>query len=111
VGKKPLYYAPDGDRLLFASELKSLLQDHALKRALNLEALDTYFSLGAVQAPATILLGIHQLPPAHYLVWEGGRTRAAEYWDVPHVARSSGPRRTLGRRPRPPRQRRAGGRS
>jgi asparagine synthase (glutamine-hydrolysing) len=86
VGKKPLYYARDGDRLLFASELKSLLQDHALKRALNLEALDTYFSLGAVQAPATILLGIHQLPPAHYLVWEGGRIRAAEYWDVPHVA-------------------------
>ena len=86
VGKKPLYYTRDGDRLLFASELKSLLQDHALKRALNLEALDTYFSLGAVQAPATILLGIHQLPPAHYLVWEGGRIRAAEYWDVPHVA-------------------------
>jgi asparagine synthase (glutamine-hydrolysing) len=86
VGKKPLYYARDGDRLLFASELKSLLQDHALKRVLNLEALDTYFSLGAVQAPATILLGIHQLPPAHYLVWEGGRIRAAEYWDVPHVA-------------------------
>jgi len=86
VGKKPLYYAPDGDRLLFASELKSLLQDHALKRALNLEAVDTYFSLGAVQAPATILLGIHQLPPAHYLVWEGGRIRTAEYWDVPHVA-------------------------
>ena len=86
VGKKPLYYARDGDRFLFASELKSLLQDHALKRALNLEALDTYFSLGAVQAPATILLGIHQLPPAHYLVWDGGRIRAAEYWDVPHVA-------------------------
>jgi len=86
VGKKPLYYARDGDRLLFASELKSLLQDHALKRALNLEALDTYFSLGAVQAPDTILLGIHQLLPAHYLVWESGRIRAAEYWDVPHVA-------------------------
>jgi asparagine synthase (glutamine-hydrolysing) len=86
VGKKPLYYAQDGDRLLFASELKSLLQDPALKRALNLEALDTYFSLGAVQAPATILQGVHQVAPAHYLAWERGRTQVSEYWDVPHVA-------------------------
>jgi asparagine synthase (glutamine-hydrolysing) len=85
VGKKPLYYATEGERLLFASELKALLQDASLKRALNLEAVDTYFSLGAVQAPATILRGIEQLPPAHYLVWEDGRTRVAEYWDVPHV--------------------------
>jgi len=85
VGKKPLYYAPEGERLLFASELKSLLQDASLKRVLNLEALDAYFSLGAVQAPATILQGIEQLPPAHYLVWEGGRARVSEYWDVPHV--------------------------
>lgn len=85
VGKKPLYYAQEGERLLFASELKSLLQDPSLKRVLNLEALDTYFSLGAVQAPATILQGIQQLAPAHYLVWEGGRTRVSEYWDVPHV--------------------------
>ncbi len=85
VGKKPLYYAHDGDRLLFASELKALLQDPALKRVLNLEALDTYFSLGAVQAPATILQGIQQVAPAHYLVWEAGHVRVSEYWDVPHV--------------------------
>jgi len=84
VGKKPLYYAQDGERLLFASELKALLQDPALKRALDLEALNTYFSLGAVQAPATILQGVQQVAPAHCLVWEAGRIRLFEYWDVPH---------------------------
>jgi len=83
VGKKPLYYALDGDRLCFASELKALLQDPSLKRAVNLEALDDYFSFGVVQAPATIFRGIVQLPPAHFLVWEGGRVRVVEYWDVP----------------------------
>lgn len=83
VGKKPLYYVCDGERLIFASELKALLQDPGLKRELSLEALDTYFSLGAVQAPATIFRDVEQLPPAHYLVWERGHVRVAEYWDVP----------------------------
>jgi asparagine synthase (glutamine-hydrolysing) len=83
TGKKPLYYAVDGDRLCFASELKALLQDPGLKRAVNLDALDDYFSFGAIPSPATIFEGIAQLPPAHYLVWEQGRARVTEYWDVP----------------------------
>jgi asparagine synthase (glutamine-hydrolysing) len=58
VGKKPLYYWQDGERLLFASELKALLQDASLKRVVNLEALDAYLSLGAVQAPLTIVQGV-----------------------------------------------------
>jgi asparagine synthase (glutamine-hydrolysing) len=86
VGKKPLYYAHDGERLAFASELKALVQDPALKRAVNLEAVDQYLSLGAVQAPTTIFQGVAQLPPAHYLVWENGASRVAEYWDVPRGA-------------------------
>ncbi len=57
---------------LFGSELKALLQDPSLKRAVNLEALDAYLSLGAVPAPLTIFQDVSQLPPAHYLVWESG---------------------------------------
>jgi asparagine synthase (glutamine-hydrolysing) len=83
VGKKPLYYVREGGRFAFASELKALLHDPGLKRELSLEALDTYFSLGAVQAPATIFRDVHQLPPAHRLVWEHGHVSVAEYWDVP----------------------------
>lgn len=84
VGKKPLYYAHDRDRLCFASELKALLQDPTLKRTVNLEALDDYLTFGVVPAPATILYGIAQLPPAHFLVWNRGTVHLAEYWDVPH---------------------------
>src|SRR6266545_8389 len=86
VGKKPLYYAHDGDRLCFASELKALLLDPSIKRAVSLEALDEYLAFGAVQAPATIFPSVAQLPAAHYLVWERGRVRVAEYWDVPRAA-------------------------
>jgi asparagine synthase (glutamine-hydrolysing) len=84
VGKKPLYYAADGGSLRFASELKAVLRDPTLKRAVDLEAMEDYFTFGAVAAPRTIFQGIAQLPPAHYLVWERGALRITEYWDVPH---------------------------
>jgi asparagine synthase (glutamine-hydrolysing) len=83
VGKKPLYYVEDGDTLHFASELKGLLQSPAIKRAVRLESLADYFSFGSIPSPATILQGVAQLPPAHYLVWQGGRSWVVEYWDVP----------------------------
>jgi asparagine synthase (glutamine-hydrolysing) len=83
IGKKPLYYRHDGERLLFGSELKALIADPSVKRAIEPGALDEYLAFGAVPAPRTIYQGIAQLPPAHYLVWEDGRVRIAEYWDVP----------------------------
>jgi asparagine synthase (glutamine-hydrolysing) len=84
VGKKPLYYVHDADHLAFASELKALLQDPAVKRVVRLDGLDDYFSFGVVPAPKTIFEGIAQIPPAHILVWERGRLRVSEYWDVPY---------------------------
>jgi asparagine synthase (glutamine-hydrolysing) len=80
VGKKPLYYAHDHERILFGSELKALVADPAIKRAISAEAIDDYLSFGSVPAPRTIYQGIQQLPAAHYLVWEDGRIHVAEYW-------------------------------
>ena len=82
VGKKPLYYLHDAERILFASELKALLLDPSVKRALSVESLDDYLTFGSVPAPRTIYQGIQQLPPAHYLVWEDGKIRTVEYWDL-----------------------------
>ncbi len=81
VGKKPLYYFEDGEQLTFGSELKSLLGDPSVKRVVSHEALDDYLTFGSVPAPRTIYEGIHQVAPAHYLVWERGRVRTVEYWD------------------------------
>ncbi len=82
VGKKPLYYTHDAERLLFGSELKAVTCDPAVKRVLSLEAVDDYLTFGAVPAPRTIYQDIHQVPPAHYLVWERGRVHTVEYWDL-----------------------------
>src|SRR5882672_7514389 len=82
AGKKPLYYHADGERLLFASEIKALLQDWSFKRRISPEGLSDYFTFGTIPAPGTIFQDIQQIPPGHILVWERGHARLHEYWDV-----------------------------
>src|SRR3990172_2495865 len=82
AGKKPLYYHADGERLVSASEIKGLLQDPSIKRRLSPESLSDYFTFGVIPSPNTVFQDIHQVPPAHLLIWERGQTRLQEYWDV-----------------------------
>jgi asparagine synthase (glutamine-hydrolysing) len=82
AGKKPLYYHVDGERIVFASEIKALLKDPSIKRRISVEGLSDYFTFGNIPAPGTVFQDIYQIPPAHLLVWEGGRVSLHEYWDV-----------------------------
>ena len=83
LGKKPLVYCDDGQRLAFASELQALLEAPGIPRALSPEALDLYLTYQYVPAPLTIFEGIRKLPPAHYLVASKDGTRVERYWDLP----------------------------
>jgi len=53
LGIKPIYYHLGHERLTFSSEIKSLLQDPAVPRDLDEEALDLYLSLRYVPGPLT----------------------------------------------------------
>ena len=82
VGKKPLYYTvTPGQTLVFGSEIKSILQHPDVTREIDLEALDTYFTLGYVPDPLTIFQRIHKLPPGHFLTFSDGRVHTEQYWD------------------------------
>ncbi|HKN82200.1 MAG TPA: asparagine synthase (glutamine-hydrolyzing), partial [Pyrinomonadaceae bacterium] len=82
VGKKPLYYTvTPGQTLVFGSEIKSILEHPDVKRNINLEALDAYFTLGYVPDPLTIFQNVHKLPPGHYLTFSAGRVEVQQYWD------------------------------
>jgi asparagine synthase (glutamine-hydrolysing) len=83
LGKKPLYVCREPHRILFASEIKSLLEVCDIPRKLNLQALREYLALGYVPAPYTLFDGIEKLLPGHYMVVEGGRVRVEQYWDAP----------------------------
>jgi asparagine synthase (glutamine-hydrolysing) len=80
IGKKPLYWTLADGELVFASEIKALLAHPRVGREMDPQALYHYFSLKNVSAPRSAFKGINQLPPGHYLVWEGGKARTAAYW-------------------------------
>lgn len=90
-GEKPLYYACDGRRLLFGSELKALLQSPDCPRALDDDALRAYLAYGYVPCPQSAFAGVHKLPPAHYLRYRNGEASVQRYWRP-----SMAPKSTLG---------------
>lgn len=85
LGIKPLYYHVDGERLLFASEIKPIL--HALQGKPSVEAglIDFYVSLGYVPGQRTLFKGIERLLPGHTLVREHGRNTVRRYWDITSI--------------------------
>ncbi len=84
IGIKPLVYAWDGRRLLFASEIKAILKDPSVPRELDWEALRDYLTFFYIPSPRTIFRGIRKLPPACYLVLdlERGEPEVRRYWDL-----------------------------
>jgi asparagine synthase (glutamine-hydrolysing) len=82
LGKKPLYYTHQQGKLAFASELKALLADKGLDLTLDHEAISDYLSFLCVIAPKTPFKHVRKLPPAHYLLAEGGHVTLREYWDA-----------------------------
>jgi len=82
LGIKPLYYAERGGRLTFASELKAVLLDPEVDRALDPEALRLYVGLQYVPGARTMVRGVKRLPPGHLLVWRDGRATLQRYWDL-----------------------------
>ena len=85
LGKKPLYYTLTSDaRLLFASELKSLLEERSLDRKLDRRAIEEYLAFGYVPDPRSILEGVSKLAPGHSLLWQRGQraVQPRKYWDV-----------------------------
>jgi asparagine synthase (glutamine-hydrolysing) len=67
LGKKPLYYSMVGDRLLFASELRSLMLDPELGREIDPSALAEFFRYGFIPAPRSILTHVRKVLPGEIL--------------------------------------------
>ncbi|MCX5679749.1 MAG: asparagine synthase (glutamine-hydrolyzing) [Candidatus Omnitrophica bacterium] len=82
LGKKPLHYAFVNGSLIFASEIKAILQHPSVKKEIDYEALHDYLSLSYVPAPRTMFKGIKKLPAGHYLVCTQGEIESKGYWDL-----------------------------
>lgn len=82
LGQKPLFYAHQGDRFAFASEIKALLEMDSSLRAMNIEALHQYLSLRIIAPPRTMFDAIRKLPPGHTLLFKNGCVTIKRFWHL-----------------------------
>ena len=81
-GIKPMHYTRLADgRLVFGSEIKSILEHPDVEKAFNPAALDKYLSFQYSVPTETFFKGIVCLPPAHYLIWKAGEVTVQRYWE------------------------------
>ena len=89
LGKKPLYYALNGERLIFGSELKALLAHGSVQREIDPVAVAQYLASEYVPAPRSIFKTVRKLPAAHLAVLDAAGFRMRRYWELPAPAASA----------------------
>jgi asparagine synthase (glutamine-hydrolysing) len=83
VGIKPLYYTLTGGRLIFASEIKAILEHPSVSRDVDEEALYHYLTFMTTPAPQTLFAGIQKLPAGCMLTCDArGDVKVTRYWDA-----------------------------
>lgn len=82
-GIKPLYYSFYDNNFVFASEIKTLLEDQNIPRDINLEAISDHLTYLWCPFPKTILKHVHKLEPGNALIIKGGEIKEKwEFYDI-----------------------------
>jgi len=82
LGIKPVYYALQGERLIFGSETKAILQAPGLATTLDREALAGYMNYSSVPGEQTCFHEIRRLLPGHLAIFDKNGLTTKQYWDV-----------------------------
>lgn len=87
MGQKPLVYRVADGRVVFASELKALLQIPGAPREVDPRAVVEFVTLQYVPHPRVMLSGYHKLPPAHWAEFNAltGDFKTQRYWRAPYA--------------------------
>jgi asparagine synthase (glutamine-hydrolysing) len=89
-GFAPLYFAPLGERAVFASEMKALLALDEIPARLDRASLQLALATGRVPIGASCLEGIYPVAPGTCLELRQGRLAASRFWQLPASAASAG---------------------
>ena len=81
-GIKPMHYAVIGKDLVYASEIKSILEFPKYEKKFNIRALDTYLSFQYAVPPDTFFEGIYCLLPGHYMTFKNGQIDVVRYFEA-----------------------------
>lgn len=82
IGIKPLYYWLDNEKIIFASEIKSLLQYPVVYAEATPEGIDMFMTFGYVTGEKTIFRNIRRLMPGHTLTVQNGTVDVRRYWHL-----------------------------
>ncbi|MFN3966974.1 MAG: asparagine synthase (glutamine-hydrolyzing), partial [Endomicrobiia bacterium] len=83
LGKKPLFYTIQNGSLIFASEMKSILEVIGRTPEIDFESIDFYLTYQYISSPGTIFKTIKRLQPANILICDkNGNIKIEKYWDL-----------------------------
>ena len=83
VGICPLFYTVADGRIIFASEIKAILEYPGIERKLNMKAVDQLMNYPGVVSPNTFFRNIYSVKPGHMLVvLPEQEIKDVEYWDI-----------------------------
>lgn len=90
IGIKPLYYYRDDEKVVFASEIKSILALPFIQTELDMEGVAAFLKYGFTPAPYTVFKNIKKIPPAHFVRLKGRDMQITRYWDVSYQNKLTG---------------------
>lgn len=82
LGIKQIYYYEDDQKIVFGSEIKTILSQSWFDREIDYQALSDYFSLQYIPSPKTIYRKIRKLPPASFISIGDGKSTISRYWSL-----------------------------
>jgi asparagine synthase (glutamine-hydrolysing) len=81
LGVRPLLYTRlEGNGMLFASEIKSILSDRRVQAQLDPQVVEQVFRYWAPLTPYTVFRGIREVPPGHFLIADGESIHIERFW-------------------------------
>lgn len=82
IGKKPLYYWLDKDNIVFASELKPIMQCPGFEKKIRKDILARYLYQQYITSPDSIFENVFKLAPGTILCFSRAEYTLSKYWDV-----------------------------
>jgi len=79
IGEKPFYWAHNDQGFFLASEIKALVSQFSSEPRID----ESFWVFDCALAPDTLFAGIHELPPAHTLSFDGNEVVVTPYWQLP----------------------------
>jgi asparagine synthase (glutamine-hydrolysing) len=85
IGKKPLYYWYENENIVFASELKPLMECPRFPKSINKAVIKRYMYQQCVNEPYSIFENVYKVEPGQIVKFTLGKLDKWKYWDIAKV--------------------------